>query len=177
MQKRNDIPKSQSKKPTVLLIALLLATFSACSPKSTPPGPDTTAGAIEQAGYAFYRWEEGLALMIWHDAIAAYMSSGSGSTASPVYELKSYAETQDGRRVDWELQTSDGKTAQFMIDNTGYDLSKGTLFIITTKNDQTEVRQLFRNLSDVQPNRESCLAFARSDPDLASFINDTTTQP
>lgn len=119
------------------------------------------------------RWKEGLALMIWHDVPGSFMSEGSGSTTDPVYRIHGYAESQDGLRFDWELETSDGKTAQFRIDNTSYDLADGALFIITTKNGETEVKQLRRDLSGVQAKHESCVAFAKSDPEVARFIGDT----
>jgi hypothetical protein len=161
------------KKLLASLAALLVVPLSACSPGSTPPGPYAAYGTVGQVGYVYYRWKEGLALMIWHDIAGSSMSSGSGSTTDPVYRLHGYAESQDGRRLDWELQTSDGMTAQFEIDNTSYDLLDGALFIITTQGGETDVRQLERDLSDVQTNHESCLAFARSDPDLVKFIGDT----
>ena len=59
------------------------------------------------------RWKEGLVLMIWHDAPGSSMSDGSGSTTDPVYKLHGYAESRDGRRVDWQVETTDGETAQF----------------------------------------------------------------
>jgi len=48
----------------------------------------------------------------------------------------------DGRRVEWQVQTTDGETAQFWINNVDYDLGAGALFILTTRNGTTDVRQL-----------------------------------
>jgi hypothetical protein len=48
------------------------------------------------------------------------------------------------------VQTADGKTALFTIDNTSYDLADGALFLITTEDGQAEVQQLQRDLSGVQ---------------------------
>jgi len=50
------------------------------------------------------------------------------------------------------------------------DLSEGALFIISTKTGTTTVMQLNRDLSDVQPEYDSCVAFGENDPDVADFI-------
>jgi hypothetical protein len=157
--------------PTVLLIALLALSLSGCAYKSTPPGPGAAGGQYEGAAFSFLRWKEGLAIVIWHD-LESFTSHGSGSTTDPVYRLQGSAESRDGRHVDWVVETDDGKTARFWIDDTRYDLSAGALFVITTEHDRTNVMQLERDLSGVQPNYESCVAFARNDPDLTRLIGD-----
>ena len=143
------------------------------SRRSTPPGADAAGGKLEQASYVFLQWKEGLRIMIWHDALESGEGSGSGSTADPIYRYHGYATSPGGPRFDWEVQTADGRTARFQINNTSYDLSDGRLFLITTGNGSTEVRQLQRDLSGVQPNRESIVAFAKSDPDVARFTGVT----
>ena len=143
------------------------------SRRSTPPGASMAGGGLEQTSYVFLRWEEGLRIMIWYDALKSGEGSGSGSTADPIYRYHGYAESPDGRRFDWEVQTADGKTALFTIDNTTYDLADGALFLITTASGKTEVKQLQRNLSDVEPNRDSIVAFSKSDPDVARFTGVT----
>ncbi len=143
------------------------------SRRSTPPGADAASGKLEQAGYVFLRWKEGLAIMIWHDALESGEGSGSGSTADPIYRYQGYAASPGGPRFEWEVQTADGRTARFQINHTSYDLADGALFLITTEDGQTEVRQLQRDLSGVQPNHESIVAFARSDPDVAKFTGVT----
>jgi hypothetical protein len=44
---------------------------------------------------------------------------------------------------------------------------------VTMKNGETQVRQLNRDLSNVQTNRESIVAFAKGDPDVAEFAGVT----
>lgn len=163
-------------KRAFLWLLMFTMILSNCSPKSTPPGPDSAFGKFEQTAYSFHRWEEGLVLMIWHDVSESSMCEGSGSTTDPVYRLQCYAESKDGRRVDWEVQTADGRTAQFRIDDISYDLSDGALFIIKTRDGETRVIQLQRDLSSVHPNRESVTTFARSDPDVLSFIESIATE-
>jgi hypothetical protein len=144
---------------------------SAFSKGPTPPGADAAAGTVGQASYVLLQWKEGLTVMIWHDFSAS--SRGSGSTSDPIYRYKGYAESPGGHRFDWEVQTADGKTALFTIDGTRYDLAAGRLFIVTAQDGATLVRQLDRDLSSVQTNRESIVAFAKSDPDVAEFAGVT----
>ena len=139
------------------------------SRRSTPPGPSAAGGVLGQASYAFLRWEEGLSIMIWSDALESGEGSGTGSTVDPIYRYHGWAVSRGGPRFDWEVQTADGRTARFEINDTSYDLSGGSLFLITIEDGQAEVRQLQRDLSGIQPDRESIIAFAQSDPDVAAF--------
>ena len=64
-----------------LLVIALMTSFVSCS-KSTAPGPDIAGGVFESASYAFMKWEEGLTLMIWYEALASSSNHGSSSTES-----------------------------------------------------------------------------------------------
>ncbi len=152
-----------------LLAMLLMSTFVGCS-KSTAPGADMAGGVFEESSFTFMKWKEGLTLMIWYEALASSNSHGSSSTESSVYTLEGYTESDDGIRIEWNLETSDGKTAEFAIDNTSYNLSEGSLFIISKTIETPSVVQLNHDLSGVRPNYDSCVAFGKSDPDVASFI-------
>ncbi|NQT74187.1 MAG: hypothetical protein HQ553_15695 [Chloroflexi bacterium] len=158
-----------------LLIIVLMSTFVGCS-KSTAPGADMAGGVFEESSFTFMKWKEGLTLMIWYEALASSNSHGSSSTESSVYKLEGYTESEDGIRIEWNLETSDGKTAEFAIDNTSYDLSEGSLFIIGTTIETPTVMQLNHDLSGIQPVYESCVAFGKSDPDVVSFIESISSE-
>ena len=114
----------------ILVVSLLAIPFMSTSVgcgKYTAPGPVIAGGALEEASYTFMKWNEGLTLMIWHEAFTSSNNHGSSSTESPVYRLEGYAESDDGIRIEWNLETSDGKTAEFAINNTEYDLTEGSL--------------------------------------------------
>jgi hypothetical protein len=164
------IPTPWQRVALLLLTVLLLLVSSGCY-RTTPPGPDTAGGKFEGAAYVFCRWKQGLRLMIWHDATGA-TSSGSGSTSDPVYRVEGQAVNEGHHGFTWALETRDGQTAQFRINDVSYDLSEGTLFLVSTSGSSTGIEQLRRDLSGVQPNRESILAFATDDPDVARFIED-----
>jgi hypothetical protein len=153
-----------------LLAVLFAVALSGCMTKSTPPGAAIVGGKVGRAGFTFLRWEQGLEIMIWHD-LDSSSNHGSGSTGDPVYRLSGSASSPDGRRVDWQAQTMDGMAAQFWMDGVSYDLAKGALFVVTTRNGTTDVKQLFRDLSGIQADYDSCVAFAKGDPDLVRLID------
>jgi hypothetical protein len=161
---------------TVLLLSacLAVASLTACAPRLTAPAPDVAAGAVDGTGYRFLRWKEGLAIIIWYDFRG---DSGSSSTSSggdlgspSTYTIHGYAESEDGDRFEWEVETSDGKSARFRIDGRPYDLSQGTLFIVSTADGLADVTQLERGLSGVEPNHTSVAAFARGNAELAPLV-------
>jgi len=155
------------------LLAVLVATgMTACTGNSTPPGANKYLGSFEQGGYLFLRWQEGLEVMIWHDVAGSAMAHSAGSTEDRVCAERGSARSADGRGFEWELQTTDGKTGQMRIGNDSYDLSAGAVFIVTTRGDTMDVRQLNRDLSAVPLDQVGILAFAEKDPDLTAFLNE-----
>jgi hypothetical protein len=160
-----------------LLVLLVTATAAACTGRSTPPGANKYLGSFDQGGYLFLRWQAGLEVMIWHDVAASAVAHSAGSTEGRVYGERGSARSADGRSFEWELQTTDGKTGQVRIGKASYDLSTGTLFIVTTGGGTTDVRQLDRDLSAVPLDHDAILTFAEKDPDLAASLNADLRSP
>jgi hypothetical protein len=158
-------------KSHILLFVLSGFLFAACSPTSTPPGPDMAAGVYIQSGYEFYRWEEGLTLMIWFDGAQSSACSSSSSTSDPVFVLRCHAITRSDVGFDWLLETEDGVTADFLIDEKSFDLEAGTLFLIRTSSGEAEVLQIERDLSSVRPEADSIIDFSLDDPVIQEFIH------
>ncbi|NIM95599.1 MAG: hypothetical protein GTO18_18020 [Anaerolineales bacterium] len=165
-----------NSKNWISLASLCVLFLVACGPRTTPPAPDITAGVYIGVGYEFFHWEEGLAVMIWHDAAQSSSCDSSGSTSSPTHVVRCHAISKAGIRFDWHLETDDGKTAVFTINEAAYDLTNGALFIVTTASGVTEVSQLERDLSNVQPNNESVVEFSLSDHDVNEFIQSTSSK-
>ena len=162
---------------SILATALLLSACvvaAACAPRITAPAADVAAGAVEGTGYRFLRWKGGLAIMIWYDfwgdSGSSSTSSGGGLAAPSTYTIHGYAESEDGQRFEWEVETRDGETARFRLDGESYDLSQGTLLIVGMEHGRAAVAQLERDLSGVEPDHASIVAFARGDADLAPFV-------
>ena len=159
----------------VIPLTLIALVAGGCAGKSTPPGADMAYGSVEGAGYTLMRWQEGLALMIWQRDTNYLMCEGGGSTRDPTYELNCLAESDDGYRLDWTVQSTDGETAQLQMGNATYDLSGGTLFLVRLGEGGSEVIQLDRDLSGIPFDHNQITAFALSDPDIAEFIGSLST--
>jgi len=161
---------------TTKLIALTGLLFTIAIPlhgcrKYTPPGPNTQTAKVEDSSYILLRWVEGLSVMMWFDSYGVVSTSGSGSTDDPIYRGSGHFETYDHRRrVEWQFETEDGITATFKINDTTYDLSKQTLFLIYTQSEQINIQRIERDLSGISPKVESCTEFAQNDPDVSAFI-------
>lgn len=158
-------------KSHILLLTFLGFLFAACTPASTPPGPDMAAGVYIQSGYEFYRWEEGMNLMIWFDRAKSSACSSSSSTSDPLFVLRCHAVSRSDVRFDWYLETDDGVTADFSIDGKPFDLENGKLFLIRTSTGEAEVMQIERDLSGIRPDADTITEFGLNDPVIQEFIH------
>jgi hypothetical protein len=82
-----------------------------------------------------------------------------------------YHRANDGRKVEWQCETSDGKTGSVKINGRAYDLAQGSLFLVSTKGGDVRVLQLKRDtlklkVGNVQDSLETLI---RSDEDIAPF--------
>lgn len=155
----------------LLGIFFLFGFLIGCSAKSTPPGANSIGGSVDGANYSYHYWDEGLAILIWHDfSYGAEGCSGTGSTEDPVYRLECSVEAQDGRRFEWEVHSSDGQTGDMWINGESYNLSQGTLFLVSSQGDDVKVNQLQRDFSELEATNEAIAGMAQSDPDVANFV-------
>jgi len=169
-----EINSSQSLKGLLALLAIL--TLSACAVKSTPPGPVTAGGVVERGSYTFMQWEEGLTILIWDDITGSHSNHGSGSTSDPVFRQSGQAGSPDGRGYSYQIETEDGLTARFTIDDKEFNLSQGRLFLIKTRDAETSVRQLSRDVASISPTNLALREFALNDLDVAALISDGDDQ-
>jgi hypothetical protein len=164
--------EKQMKKYNLLFIYAILLIFlgfilSACSHVKAFPEPEMASGVYVHSGFEYYRWEETLRVMIWHDGIN-HLSCSSFTNGQ--YEIECLGESMDNHTFVWNLETKDRKNAQFTIDDQPFDLGEGSLFIINSSSGDTEVKQLKRDLSNVQADAGSVTEFGLSDPDILAFI-------
>lgn len=163
------------------IVMLFLATILfwgmfACSSGSTPPAPDMAAGVYDNVAYEFFHWEEGLNVMIWHDAIRSSTCNSSGSTSDPVHTVDCYAASTEDLQFDWQIKTVDGMTGEFTINDEPYDLSAGAIFIVSIADGVTDIQQFQGNLTNVNPDHESIVAYGMSDKDIKQFIDSVSSQ-
>lgn len=161
---------SRLARQRALVALLTISILSVSCQRTTPPGGNIVSGKLDNAGYTLLHWDEGLRVMLWVDITDGMHSSGSGSTGDPTYRMEGYAAADDGRRVEWTLQTTDGKRATFNINGQPFDLASGALFLIKLEDERTQVQQVHRDLSTLEPTNEGCEAFADTDPDVQGFI-------
>ncbi|MFN8443534.1 MAG: hypothetical protein U0175_22340 [Caldilineaceae bacterium] len=158
---------------SLILVALL--NLSACV-SQTPPGPTIYVNTIENATCNFYVWPQGLRLMLWTDIIDSTNHDGASRTGDPIYRQKDFAQAKDGRRLDWQLETTNGITATLQIDTQQPDLADGMLFLVKTAGGSTEIQQLAYDLSSLPLSIESCQRVAEKDPAVSAFIQEAHGQ-
>ena len=79
---------------------------------------------------------------------------------------KRFRETasREGCQVMWEWATRDGQTGTVTINGAEYEPAAGRVFLISTRGGQVQVRQLPRDLSEVQAEQEGFLAWRTAIP-------------
>ena len=172
--------KQNRIKSLILIVSLLaiLLGLSACASKTTPPGANMIYGTfIEPEGfggsYTLLQWKEGLSISIMDDSQGAHQSSGSGSTEDPVWRGKGSISSQNGHDITWQVETTDGKTAKFFINEQPYDLTQGTLFLIKTDSGSPQIVQYKSRYIGTCADNESCPLLLKQDPAVLQFIQET----
>ena len=135
-----------------------LITWSPSAGKDNPlPGVDE--GTVYHLGTAF---------VVWSDAVGG----GGGSSSGNVQGVKCQGSllTRDRRRVEFHCETKDGKTGQVKINGVAYELADGNLFLVFTEGEQSRVKQLKRDISNLKFERESLEAFGKNDLEIADFF-------
>ena len=113
-------------------------------------------------------WEEGLAVLIIDNIPAAHSSGGIGSTVDPVYRQTGEAQSKKGAGYDWEIATTDGRSADIRIHNSDFDITKGTVFVVEVNEEGCEVQQLDLDLSGIIE-VEDCKQFIEANADKLQF--------
>ena len=153
----------------VLMLLLITSLIAGCTGKSTPPG--------DQVTYSYHYWNEGLAILIWHDSSAGSEGcSGSGSTEDPVYRLECTVQPLDGNPFEWTVHTSDGITADMWIDDEPIDLSQGNMFVIQSVDDGIRYDQYERDFSTLEPTNEALASLTEKDQVIIDFVEEVNSR-
>ena len=158
----------------ILAAAVLSLSTAACFRFETPPGPDLAGGVYENTGYESFHWQEGLHILIWHDALTTSTCDSQGATNNDTHLVQCRAQAENGTEIFWEIETKDGRTAILTINNQPFDLSAGNVFLISTAEGSADIQQLERDLSGITPqDHESITQYGLADPDIAAFVQAT----
>ncbi len=69
-----------------------------------------------------------------------------------------------------QLETTDGKSADYRINGKEYDLTNGTLFVIKAKGKQIEVHQLKRDLTKIPFDAADCKGPIEKDAEIRKLL-------
>ncbi|WP_420641588.1 neocarzinostatin apoprotein domain-containing protein [Candidatus Leptofilum sp.] len=153
-----------------VLAWIIMLALAACFRRETPPGPNMAGGSYESAGYDYFLWQEGLGIMIWHDAIQSSTCDSGGAVGDATNLTQCAAVSESGSGFTWQIETADGRSAQIQIDNQQFDLANGTVFLVKTAGGETEIQQLQRDLSGVTSEGSSITTFGLADPEISQFV-------
>lgn len=153
-----------------LLLILMAGFIIGCSPRSSPPGPAHATGSIDGAGYVLHSWPDGLKILIVHDTPNAFFCSGEGGTSSPVYHLECDTEANDGRTIQWRVETSDGISAQLSVGAENFNVVESSVFLMRSIEGGVGVEQISRDLSTLIFDHDQIFAFIKDDEDISAFI-------
>jgi hypothetical protein len=80
--------------------------------------------------------------------------------------------TKDGREIVWSCSTPDGKVGHVVIDGQTFDLTRGALFLISTKDKPTRVQQVPVEAGQLQEKAsiEKFRELEKADPRIAAFL-------
>ena len=155
-------------------VAILLGCFtcsvgcSSPSAQKVPLGSGGTACLIGETVAMYGNWGDKKAVVVWSDFQGANSVGGSVSSAHAEYHGR--VEHRDGRRIDWKCETSDGTTGTVIINGANYDLTKGRLFLVSTKEGPVRVVQLDRDLSSPASGHSDLERLAKTDEVVTAFV-------
>jgi hypothetical protein len=152
---------------TVVFLGCLVW-LSGCQGKPQEVSAGFGSLAYDRTVVTYGTWGEGTAILVWTDTEGV---GGGGAASTPDgARYRGRVKYTNGEHLEWECTTADGKTGAVTLNGTSYDLAGGPLFLVTTRSGRTEARQIRRDLSHVQPSRESLDALARIDREVAKFL-------
>jgi len=171
----------QHRITPVLLVVLLLGILfglGACAGKTTPSGANFIMGTFITSdgtggSYTVLVWKEGLSISIIDDAQGGHNNSGSGSTEDPIWRGQGSIGNPDGQDINWRVETTDGKTAKFFINEQTYDLTQGTLFLIQAKDGSPQITQHQSQSNGSCSDDQSCQQLLKQDPAVQQFVQET----
>ena len=152
------------------LFVLCLLTTSACAPSTSPTGPGTLFGTVGSAGYSLHRWDQGISVLIIHDAPAALFCEGAGSSSGQLYILECQADSDTGTNFSWVIRSEDGKDAEIEIANMNFELGGDSLLLVRSSEKPPRIEKIDRDLSGIEFDHDAVLKLAEIDPQIQNFV-------
>lgn len=136
----------------------------------SPPVPAKCGSNKDMGGihFSFHKWKEGLAIM-FVDRMNGSVTE-SGLVEGLAYIDRGSVKRPDGTGYEWRLKTKDGRSAELIINDVSYDLTKGTLFGIELNGENVIVHQINRNLSELNTDLKQCTQFVNDNPEMIQLV-------
>lgn len=113
---------------------------------------------------------QGVPFVIWSDL--ADGNSGSGSGKAGRAEFRGQHRGRDGRKIEFHAVTTDGTSGTLKVAGLAYDLSKGSLLLISTRADPPRIVQIECDHGAFPRSREDLIRFAKSREEIRKFFEE-----
>lgn len=108
------------------------------------PGTDTELPGIESGTISIldfgYGPDKKVSIVIWSD-----LGSGSGSGRGESTRTHAYCSgthlSPVKKKIHYQCETTDGEVVRVIIEGQQFDTTKGSLFLVSTKGDKTQIEQ------------------------------------
>ena len=167
------------------------ASTAASRPASVSAGNGTTSWSrnpnlrpgVDEASVDMCSWDGELVFAVWADARTS--AGGSKQTATGETYFGTFP-TVDGRQLEYRGETADGRTGKVVfhtkdqrtgatVFNGRYDLSEGSLFLVSVGGKQPRVLQLKRDIRKGEA--ENFQKLAETDAEIGKFFAREGGQP
>ena len=161
-----------------LVLALL---FQGCG---SPPVSGFSSGAvswtstsengvpgIDSASVTFVTMKSGadeLACVVWSDLDRGV--SGRGRTHATGAEYIGVHMASNDRRLEFTVSSSDSRTGTLTLAGKTYPLSKGTLFLVTGREDPIAVQPIELDVANLPRGNQELMKFANEDQRIREFF-------
>jgi len=113
-------------------------------------------------------WHKKFCFVIFSDVVGSASGRQEARGAQSTFEVQ--RSSSDGQKFDWHCETADGKTGKGMLDGQSYELAHGMIFLVSTKGEKRQVRQLQRNLADTTAGPDSLEKLLKEDQEIVRFF-------
>lgn len=112
----------------------------------------------------------GTTLVIWSDL----SRGGGGASSGNMHGLSCQGQLrgENGKIVKYRCETEDGRTGTVIIDGQTFDLEDGNLLLVTMDGGTCRVKQLRRDMTNLEFNRHSLQRFAEEDAEVRQFFGE-----
>jgi len=165
----------------LLATGVVVAVWLVWFPPRGYTAPDYHGGitALDETTVQYLSCRDGLLVVVWSDfSNKDWRTAGSGSEAgsstkfagsSGRTEWHSSMKAGDGRAVQLKCATTDGKIRTVTVSGKEYRLEDGALFFVRTRGGSAKISQVKRDLSGLQPTKETWQRLAIESPEVKDF--------